>query len=466
MRGTIGRHWLIATLLVAGAALRVLAWIGYQPALLYFDSFRYLNNLGVHDPGGMHPIGYDLLVLEPLLSVGGLELVTAVQHLAGLGCALGLYLLALRLRAPAWLAAIAAAPVLLDAYVVQIEQMIMSDTWQLVLLVAILWLLIGTGAPNPRRAALAGLLLGVAVAIRLIAVTLFAPAVVYLLIAGGAWRAWRSWATIRAVALRTGAFVVLFAVVVGSYATYYHQETGRVGLSNSQSDVLYSRAAVVAKCDQLPLTPVQRLACPTEPLGDRMPDYYAHRIADENWVSTFPEGTEVAEVQHQFGMIVLREQPFDVARAVAIDFLKGFRPARTDAPNDVSVTRWHFQPGYQYYDHRDESIFYSQKFSGETPSAFAPATTFLRGYQLSVGYTPGPLLAAFALVAIAAVFGVGRARGSGLRAAALLTVGTALIIQVGSSAFEFSWRYQLPGLVLLPIAGVIGIIAIWGRRPA
>ena len=462
MRGTIGRHWLIATLLVAGAALRVLAWIGYQPALLYWDSLLYLKNIGAHDPAGFQPIGYDLLVLEPLLSVGGLELVTAVQHLAGLGCALGLYLLALRLRAPAWLAAIAAAPVLLDAYVVQIEQMIMSDTWQLVLLVAILWLLLGTGAPNPRRAALAGLLLGVAVAIRLIAISLFAPAVVYLLIAGGAWRAWP---TVRAVALRTGAFVVLFAVVIASYAGYFATQTGEVGLSTASSKVLYSRAAVVAKCDQLPLDRVQRLACPTEPLGQRKPDYYAHRHAHRQWVNSFPPGTNISRVQDEFGMIVLREQPLDVARAVAIDFLKGFRPARTDAPNDVTVTRWHFQRAYPYYDERDITVEYAREYGGEAPSASPAIGSFLRGYQLSVGYTPGPLLAAFALVAIAAVFGVGRARNSGLRAATLLPVGMALTILLASSAFEFSWRYQLPGIVLLPIAGVIGITALWGRRP-
>jgi hypothetical protein len=31
-----------------------------------------------------------------------------------------------------------------------------------------------------------------------------------------------------------------------------------------------------------------------------------------------------------------------------------------------------------------------------------------------------------------------------------------------SAAFEFSWRYQLPGLVLLPLAGVLGLTA-WRR---
>lgn len=467
-RGILAKHWLFAILLVGGAALRVLAWLAYQPALLYFDSFRYLDNIGVHNPAGLHPIGYDLLVLGPLLSVGGLDLVSAVQHIAGLGCAMGLYALALRLRAPSWLAAIAAAPVLLDAYIVQIEQMIMSDIWLLVALVGMLWLLLGTrsasGAPNPRRAALAGLVLGIAVAIRMIAIPLVVPAVIYLLIAGGAWRALRDRDALRLIAQRTGAFLVLFAVVIGSYAGYFYTQTGKVGLSNTSANVLYSRAAVVADCDTLDLDPILRLACPAEPIGRRRPDYYAHRGADEEWVDSFPPGTNIPRVQHEFGVRVLKSQPLDVLGAVVVDFLKGFRPERTDAPNDVSVARWHFQREYQYYNHRNITVAYSRQYSGEAPSDIPAVGSFLRGYQLSVGYTPGPLLAAFGVLAIAAMLGVGRARTSGLRSAALLSVGMAVTILFASAAFEFSWRYQLPGVVLLPIAGVIGIVALWGRR--
>ncbi len=468
MRGILAKHWLIAVLIAVGAALRVLAWLGYQPALLYWDSLLYLANVGDHDPAGFHPIGYELLVLSPLLSVGELELVTAVQHVAGLGCALGLYALALRLRAPTWLAAIAAAPVLLDAYIVQIEQMIMSDVWLLVALVAMLWLLLGTRAtdvaPNPRRAALAGLVLGVAVLIRMIAISLVVPAVIYLLIAGVAWRAWRDRDTLWLVARRTGAFLAFFAVVIGSYAGYFYTQTGKVGISGASAKVLYSRTAVVADCDQLDLGPVLRLACPDVPIEQRKPDFYAHRHADENWVSKFPPGTDISRVQDEFGMRVLREQPFDVARAIVVDFLKGFRPTRSDAPNDVTVTRWHFQLQYPYYDERDITDDYARHYGGEEPSAHAAIGSFLRSYQLSVGYSPGPLLAAFGLIAITAVFGVGRARTSGLRAAALLPVGMAVTILFASAAFEFSWRYQLPGIVLLPIAGVIGIVAMWGRR--
>src|SRR5690606_26811365 len=147
----LGRHhWLFLVVFVAGAGLRAAAWLAYPPALLYGDSFRYLDNVGVHNPTGLHPIGYDLFILEPPPAVGGLGLVSFLQHVAGLACGVALYALAKRLGVRRnWLAALAAAPVLLDAYEVQIEQMIMSDVWFQVILVGILWLLLGKRGGQP-----------------------------------------------------------------------------------------------------------------------------------------------------------------------------------------------------------------------------------------------------------------------------------------------------------------------------
>ena len=102
------RHWLFVALIAAGIALRVLAWFAYQPALFFGDSFRYLDNVGTYDPAGL-TIGYELFVLTPTLAVDGLELVTALQHLAGVASAIALYALAMRLGVNRWLAALGAA---------------------------------------------------------------------------------------------------------------------------------------------------------------------------------------------------------------------------------------------------------------------------------------------------------------------------------------------------------------------
>jgi hypothetical protein len=465
-RAWLSRHWLISALLLVGTVLRVLAAFAYQPALLGRDSFRYLDNVAELSPESLHPIGYSLFVLAPVLAVGGLALVAAIQHVAVLVAAAGLYALALRQGVPRWLAALAAAPLLLDAYELQIEQMIMADAWQQVLLVGLLWVLIGRGAPGPRRAAAGGVLLGVALAFRLIAGVLVVPALCYLIIAGGAWRALR--ANWRTIAARSVAFLAAFGVVLVAYGAYFTAWTGEVGLSHTTENVLYGRAADVVDCATLEVSPLLRRACPTEPIGHRRPDHYAHGGTNPIWRHRFPAGTDLREVQRSFAWAVVRQQPLNVLGGVAMDFLKGFRPVRTDSPGDVPTTWWQFTEAYPYYNHGAESVEFAKRFSGRAPSEVRPLDAFLRGYQLSVGYTPGILLGACGIVALLAGFGLGRARRSGLRSAMLLTVGMAVSILLASAAFEFSWRYQLPGLVLFPLAGALGLTALLrgGNDPA
>src|SRR5258708_19071099 len=97
----------------------------------------------------MDPVGYKG-PLRAILLVGNFDAVAAVQHLLGLAMAVVLYLLLLRRGVPRWLAALATAPVLLDAYQVQIEQTIMPDTWFEALIVAGLAILLwppATGGP-------------------------------------------------------------------------------------------------------------------------------------------------------------------------------------------------------------------------------------------------------------------------------------------------------------------------------
>ena len=63
-----------------GVALRVVTQIAYRPALLYIDSYRYLGNLHDLDPAQTsQPLGYVLLLLRPVLSVGNLAVVAAVM---------------------------------------------------------------------------------------------------------------------------------------------------------------------------------------------------------------------------------------------------------------------------------------------------------------------------------------------------------------------------------------------------
>ena len=461
MKKLLRTHWLLAIFLVVGLALRVLATVAYRPSIIYTDSVQYLNNMKDLKPDQLNPIGYDF-VLRPLVDVAGLTGVVIVQHLAGLGLAVAIYALARRLGVYRWLSALAAAPILLDAYQVQIEQNIMAETTFDVLLVAVLWILLGWGKPGWKRAALAGLLLGAAFAVRTIGLTLVVAMVLYLVVVGSAWRHRRG-----QLVLRTGAALAGFALVVVAYAGYFHAETGRWAISGAENQVLYGRTAVVADCEKLPLNEGTKLFCPKEPLGHRLGvDKYAHNhYGDPNWPGPLPPGTTKQQLAEEFSGLVIRHQPFDVAWAVAKDFLKGFAPTRTTSPDDVPLERWQFQLTYPNLQDPNTAIA-SQTWGGMQPHVNHGPAVILRAYQLNGGYTSGLLLGIAVLIALAAVAGLRRAKRSGLRAAVLLPLAGGLILLLGSAAFEFSWRYQLPGLILFPLAGAIGLRAILGADQA
>jgi hypothetical protein len=99
------------------------------------------------------------------------------------------------------------------------------------------------------------------------------------------------------------------------------------------------------------------------------------------------------------------------------------------------------------------------------------AATVLRDYQLHGGYTPGPMFLLALLAGLAGMFTFRRRRDPGLALACLLITGTATAVLLGADLYEFSWRYQLPALVTLPIAGAFGATAVAQyiqarRRPA
>ncbi|HEV3356926.1 MAG TPA: glycosyltransferase family 2 protein [Pseudonocardiaceae bacterium] len=459
-------HLLFLVVLLLGTALRICAFIAYQPAILYVDSYRYLDNLAALDPTQLDPIGYDL-ILRVLLHVGGLRGVTGIQHLAGLGIGVAVYVLALRHGARHWLAAIAAAPVLLDAYQVQIEQNVMSDVWLEVLLIAVLWVVAARGAPTPGRAAIGGLLLGCAVIVRTIAVPLALPLLGYLVIAGGAWRSRSGW---RVIGRRGAAMLACFGLVLFCYAGYFHRETGRWGLDGSSGDVLYGRTANVADCAALNLSADLLQLCPPEPLDQRRGvDFYAHLVGAPGWPAFLPTGMTLEDLQRRFAITVLERQPGAVAGAILGDFVKGFEPGRTDRVGDVPVERWQFQTFYPLWSIDEAQVWdYAMRYGGQDPQVNNGVAVFLRDYQLGGGYTSGPVQALFAAFGLIAGFGFGRVRRSGIRAITLLATGFGLVLVFASAMFEFSYRYQLPGLVLLPLGGVLGMTVLMGplKRPA
>ncbi|PRX50219.1 glycosyltransferase involved in cell wall biosynthesis [Prauserella shujinwangii] len=466
MKDFLRRHWLLLIFLVAGVTLRVLAWLAYRPALLYIDSYRYLDNLDALHPVALNPLGYTF-VLKGLLQFGGLAWVEAVQHAVGVGIAVALYALARRNGVWNWLAALVAGVVLLDAYQLQIETMIMSEVWFQALLVGMLWVLLYRGGTTWRQALLAGLLVGAAMITRTIGVVVVVPLVLYLLVAGGALRGRVNW---KQVATRCVAGLAGVAIVAGPYMTYAFAVTGSPRLSGASTHVAYGRAATIADCSQLQLEGNLRLFCPAEPLGERRGvDWYTHYVyGNPYWPPGLPAGADKQALADEFAGRVFTNQPLDLAGAVLTDFMKHFGPVKVTSPGDVPADRWYFKTSYPpYSEPPDPGLRMANAaamfFDGVPVGVNEDIASFLRTYQRG-GYLWGPALAVCGLLGAAAVVGAGRARRSGLRSAAFLPTASGLLLLLGSSAFEFSWRYQLPALVLLPIGGAIGLAALFGRN--
>ena len=242
------RHWLLAVLLAAGLTLRILAEAAYRPALLFSDSIRYL-----YLSGGQDPVGYRVL-LKPVLLVGNLDTVAAVQHLLGLGMAVALYVLLMRRGVPRALAAIATAPVLLDGYQIQMEQSIMSDVLFETLIVAGLVILLWERSPRPWMLAGAGLALGSSATVREVGQILILPAAAYLLVAVRGWRL-----RLRQAALLGAAFVL----PILAYCTTSYLVTGHFRLADQGTNELYGRVVLATNCQALELPADEQSLCPT-----------------------------------------------------------------------------------------------------------------------------------------------------------------------------------------------------------
>jgi hypothetical protein len=451
------RHWLAAGLLAAGLVLRVLALLAYRPALFYIDTERYLYN----NPPGMDPLGYGGVV-RALSPVAGFAGVVVFQHLLGLAMAVAIYVLLLCRGVPRWLAALAMAPVLLDAYQLQIEQNIMPDAVFEALIVAGIAILLWRPAATWRRAAAAGLVLGASATVAQVGEALLLPAVIFLLVvAGGGW--------LRTVG-RAAVLAVAFVVPVAAYMTGSYVATGSFFLSHTGVTSFYGRTASAADCATLKLSPSLRGMCPARAQQAQGPDWLEYSAGSP--IRRYYSNPDRAQTDSQisaFNHAVLTQQPGRLLSAYGRDVAKLFALTRASDPGDTPLSRWQFQDSFPYFPGPPGQSWSSRaqvhkeiaQFGGSAPAVWRPVAAFLRSYQLDGGYTPGPLLGLCALAGlIGSVLAFRRKAAAAARQqalACLLFFGSAVFLLGVSDLFEFSWRYQLPALVTLVPAGALGL---------
>lgn len=474
-------HWLASIVIAAGVALRVLAQMAYHPAIIYIDTLKYLYDAWP----GSDPVGYKV-PLKLILLFGDLGTVEVIQHLLGIAIAVTMYLVMVRRGLPRWLSALAIAPVMLDAYQVQVESMIMPDIWFEALVVAGLAVLLWRPVPTVRLAMIGGALLGASTGIREVGEVLIIPALIYVVAMRGGWRK-----IIQNAAAVTSAFVlaVLF------YLSADYQLAGHFYVSRSSASLTYGRMASVANCATLRLPVIERPLCPTKAQQAMGPDWLDHNFGSplRNYSSKLP--VKLWPVENQlvahFNRSVERQQPTRVLSGIWHDSVKLFAIGRYTSPGDTPIIRWQFQrnfPTEQYGPwvsvHNNAiwldigTLQYSTPTRlnpayGGAPEVSTPIAAFLRWYQIHGGYTPGPLYLLCVIVGLAGSVLAFMRRPRALAArpvalACLLFYATGVIVLGVSDLFEFTWRYQIPAIITLPVAGALGIGALVraARKPS
>jgi hypothetical protein len=468
------QHWLAVALLAAGTALRVITQMAYHPAILYVDSLKYLYDVWL----GSDPLGYKVL-LNGVLLVGNLGTVVAVQHLLGLAMAVAIYLLLLRRGVNRWLAALAIAPVLLDAYQLQAEEMIMPDVFFEALVVLALVILLWKPIASWRALVASGLILGIGVTVHEFGLVLIVPVVLYLLVnrepgfeVGG-----DRWA--RAI-LRSAAIGAAFVLPIFIYCSAMYAVTGHFRLSAGRP--ITPRLAQIADCATLRLPAAARPLCPTRAEQRESSDWFQHDPASP-LLTISAKGPARRQLYKDFNSAVESQQPVRIVAAILDDALRLYQVDRTDSLSITPISRWQFQTTYptvlpNVYVQRNGDIIVGLQYRLPGPINYQVLTPsyggkaqvdrslagFLRGYQLHDGYTPGPLLLIFTLTGLlgSVVALVDRRSGDRGRKLALgclvFFLGAAGLLLI-SDIFVFSWRYQIQALTTLPPAGVLGASA-------
>ncbi len=460
------RHAVFIGIFTAGLVMRLLSFLAYSPAIVYYDSIDYINRSMHLEPGKARPLGYSMFLKG--LPGHSLAMAPAAQHLLGLAMGLLIYAVLCRLGVRRWAAALAAAPVLLDAYQLILEEFVLSETLFAFLVVAGCVAILWNRKPGILEAGLAGAMFAGAAVTRANGLIVIAPAVLTIVFLR--WEGWRApLLTLRRTVLPLVALLLAFLVPVGAYAAWFKSVNGNYAITSSGGSFLYGRVSTFADCKNFSVPPVERILCPTQAVGHRprlqgsTVNWYTWARFGNNTSPRFklPFVAERLSLPGRFARRAMLGQPGDYFKAVTHDFLRGFAPTRTHHGDELPIARWQFTPENPPFSKYTPQIL---KLTGDHPLSSRPGLgRFLRGYQ-RFGFTWGPILVAAVLAALLALVGLGGARRSGLRSAVFLFTAVPLAL-FGSTvaANTFTWRYQLILALLLPPAGALALTAILRR---
>ena len=441
-------------MLGAGALVRVVVMLAYDPVFWFSDTRSYLRGAELVRPGPLRPWGYSgflWLLLKGLDHRG----VVAVQHVMVLALAAAVYAFLLRRRVVPWLAALAVLPLALSPLLVNIEHHLLSDPLFLALFtLAAVLLAWPDGRPAILACAAAGLAAAAAALTRQVGLAIVPLLVVYLLVRRVGW-------------VRIGTFAVAAVVPLAGYLVWFQETHGAYRFSTWGGKFLYARVAPIAECDRLgPLTARERTLCDPRPPEERPgPAGYL-------WWGPLPLGQRRAEglpvqrvpdaVALSFARKVIRHQPLDYLRMVGGDTANVFYPGQEQRRGESCVAYWSYPdplPGGCRLDAVGGTMWRKHPFTVNRPLAHG-----LSLYE-RVDYPIGPLMLGGLLLTLLALVWRPRRGGWRLRLDALLLALLGLGLTVGAFATAtFSYRYTLPLYSTVPAAAALALTVMVGAR--
>jgi hypothetical protein len=306
-----GRHWGLMLLVLAGAVLRLLVMIAYNPAFWYQgDSQGYLTMAYIRQPDVLRPYGYSAF-LSLLIELRSVRQIIAVQHAMGLAIAAGAYVYLQRRGVSRLVSALAATPLLLDARTVSLEHFLLAETLFTGLIVLGMMALTWRDTPGWLGVLVATGAFSWAAVTRSIGLVALAVPLFYLLLRRVDWR-------------KTLAFVAVVGAVLGGYVTWYHGVHGQYSFGTWGQRLVWARTLSFVDCDRLELTAQQRRLCPAQPRGERLepsqylwgPDSLPPDLKEPRHDATFGS----------FARKAILAQPADYAAVIGRETLLTLRP--------------------------------------------------------------------------------------------------------------------------------------------
>src|SRR5690348_12963215 len=339
-------HRLFTVAVLVSVIPRVIAALGFKPALLIQDSFSYMKqSVQLLPLSELRPAGYPL-VLHLLQPFHSLLLVTTLQHLMGIALGAVIYAVLRTRGLPAWGATLAAVPTLFDSRQIWLESSILPDTlFTLVLMIAVAILIV---RPKPAiwQAVIVGLLLSWASVIRGNGAPVFVIILAFLLVMRVGWKVF-------------AACLAAFVIPLAAYVLIFFSEHGQLNFTDSTGLFLWSRTMSFANCavikpppSLVPLCPQNQPDHPTAPapswsvpavLGERTPADYLwaagawYRVDARPGVNAYNN-----KLAMQFAERAILAQPADYLKTVGKEVLETF--FTTDRPTDYLAMQFTVTP--------------------------------------------------------------------------------------------------------------------------